>query len=138
MSPGRRVADTSRYRGRPASYRYSSIRQCIHCGFLLLIIVSISLKVFPIFLLMTFCRYIYISLQWYKISVFTSVGDPDPQDPHVFGPPGSGSISQRYRYRSGSGSGSFPFLLNVSSGSGSMSHGYGDPDPDSHQNVTDP
>jgi hypothetical protein len=26
-----------------------------------------------------------------------SVGepDPDPQDPHVFGPPGSGSISQR-------------------------------------------
>jgi|LakMenE01Jun11ns_1017448.scaffolds.fasta_scaffold8607414_1 hypothetical protein len=27
--------------------------------------------------------------------------DPDPLDPHVFGPPGSGSISQRY------GSGSF-------------------------------
>jgi hypothetical protein len=26
--------------------------------------------------------------------------DPDPPDPHVFGPPGSGSISQRY----GSGS----------------------------------
>jgi hypothetical protein len=38
---------------------------------------------------------------------------PEP-DPHVFGTPGSGSISQRY----GSGSGS------------------GDPDP--HQNVTDP
>jgi hypothetical protein len=37
-----------------------------------------------------------------------SVGDPDPQDPHVFGPPGSGSISQRYG--SGSGSRSFPFL----------------------------
>jgi hypothetical protein len=38
-----------------------------------------------------------------------SVGDPDPQDPHVFGPAGSGSgsISQRY------GSGSFPFLINV-------------------------
>ncbi len=34
-----------------------------------------------------------------------SVGD-------VFGPPGSGSISQRY----GSGSGSFPFLKNVLSG----------------------
>jgi hypothetical protein len=33
----------------------------------------------------------------------TSVEDPDPSDPHVFGPPGSGSISQRY----GSGSGSF-------------------------------
>jgi hypothetical protein len=27
--------------------------------------------------------------------VSTSVGDPDTQDPHVFGPPGSGSISQR-------------------------------------------
>ncbi len=40
----------------------------------------------------------------------TSVGDPDP---HVFGPPGSGSISQRYG--SGSGYGSFPFL-NVLSG----------------------
>jgi hypothetical protein len=40
--------------------------------------------------------------------VASSVGDPDPQDPHdpnVFGPPvsGSGSISQK------SGSGSFPF-----------------------------
>ncbi len=35
----------------------------------------------------------------------TSVADPDPSDPYVFGPPGfgSGSISQRY----GSGSGSF-------------------------------
>jgi hypothetical protein len=35
----------------------------------------------------------------------TSVEDPnpDPPDPHVFGPPGSGSTSQRY----GSGSGSF-------------------------------
>jgi hypothetical protein len=34
-----------------------------------------------------------------------SVADPDPSDPYVFGPPGSGSgsISQRY----GSGSGSF-------------------------------
>ncbi len=36
-----------------------------------------------------------------------SVGDPDPQDPHVFGPPGSGSNSQRY------GSGSFPFFIKV-------------------------
>jgi hypothetical protein len=33
----------------------------------------------------------------------TSVADPDPPDPHVFGPPGSGSTSQRY----GSGSGPF-------------------------------
>ncbi len=38
-----------------------------------------------------------------------SVGDPDP---HVFGPPGSGTISQRY----GSGSGSIPFLIKVLSG----------------------
>ncbi len=38
-----------------------------------------------------------------------SVGDPD-HDPHVFGPPGSGSVSQRY------GSGSFPLLLKVLSG----------------------
>jgi hypothetical protein len=30
------------------------------------------------------------------ISVFGSVGDPEP-DPHVFGPPGFGSISQGYR-----------------------------------------
>ncbi len=39
-----------------------------------------------------------------------NVGDPDPQKPHVFGPPGSGSITQMY------GSGSFPFLINVLSG----------------------
>jgi hypothetical protein len=40
--------------------------------------------------------------------------DPDSQDPHLFGPPGSGSrsISQRY----GSRSGSFPFLIDVLSG----------------------
>jgi hypothetical protein len=37
-----------------------------------------------------------------------SSGDPDPQDPHVFGPTRSGSISQRYG--SGSGSISSPFL----------------------------
>ncbi len=37
-----------------------------------------------------------------------SVEDPDPElDPHVFRPPGSGSMSQRY------GSGSFPFLIKV-------------------------
>ncbi len=33
----------------------------------------------------------------------SGVADPDPPDPHVFGPSGSGSTSQRY----GSGSGSF-------------------------------
>jgi hypothetical protein len=42
-------------------------------------------------------------------------GDPDPPDPHVYGPPGSGSISQRY-------------------GSGSICQRYGS----SHLNVTDP
>ncbi len=37
------------------------------------------------------------------------VGDPEP-DPHVFGPPGSGSISES------GGSRSFPLLINVLSG----------------------
>ncbi len=40
----------------------------------------------------------------------SSVADPDPNpdpDPHVFGPPGSGFISQRYGSGSGFGSGSF-------------------------------
>jgi hypothetical protein len=40
----------------------------------------------------------------YMTSVVDRVGDPVP---HVFGPPRSGSNSQRY------GSGSFPFLINV-------------------------
>ncbi len=32
---------------------------------------------------------------WCRIGMLLgSVGDPDPQDPYVFGPPGSGSISQ--------------------------------------------
>jgi hypothetical protein len=35
--------------------------------------------------------------------VFISVAVPDPSDPYVFGPPRSGSVSQRY----GSGSRSF-------------------------------
>jgi len=35
--------------------------------------------------------------------VRSGVPDPDPRDPRVFWPPGSGSTSQRY----GSGSGSF-------------------------------
>ncbi len=39
-----------------------------------------------------------------KHGVWDSGADPNPDpDPHVFGPPGSGSTSQRY----GSGSGSF-------------------------------
>jgi hypothetical protein len=37
------------------------------------------------------------------ILLISSVADPDLPDPHVFGPPGSGSTSQRY----GSGTGSF-------------------------------
>jgi hypothetical protein len=41
---------------------------------------------------------------FFNIASF-SIGDPDPQDPHVIGPPGSGSIRQRY----GSGSGSSLF-----------------------------
>ncbi len=93
----------------------------------------------------------------------TSVGDPDPLEPHVFGHPGSESIGQMY----GSGSGSFPFLIKferteiiypslkllkkgvgsgvgagagsrAESGSGSVSQRYGSADPDPHQNVTDP
>ncbi len=40
-----------------------------------------------------------------QLIIVDSVGDPDPQVPHVFG--SSGAISQR------SGSGSFPFLINV-------------------------
>jgi hypothetical protein len=46
----------------------------------------------------------------------SSVGDPDPQDQHIFGPPGSRSISQRYVSGSRAGSSSFPFLIKVSSG----------------------
>jgi hypothetical protein len=44
------------------------------------------------------------------VKAFNSVGDPDPQDPHVFRPPGSGSISERYGFKS------FPFLIKVLSG----------------------
>ncbi len=39
------------------------------------------------------------------VILLTSVGDPDPQDLHVFGPPGSWSIGQKYA----SGSASIPF-----------------------------
>ncbi len=31
-----------------------------------------------------------------KVTITISVAEPDPSDPYVFGPPGSGSISQRY------------------------------------------
>jgi hypothetical protein len=36
-----------------------------------------------------------------RYPIYFSVTDPDPSDPYVFGPPGSGSVSQMY------GSGSF-------------------------------
>jgi hypothetical protein len=58
---------------------------------------------------------IWLLLKKSYLLLLSSVGDPDPkpdpQDPHVFGPPGSGSISQRYG--SGSGSGPLPFLIDV-------------------------
>jgi hypothetical protein len=38
------------------------------------------------------------------ITVTSSVQDPEPQDPYVFGPPGSASGSVIYLYRYGSGS----------------------------------
>jgi hypothetical protein len=41
--------------------------------------------------------------------VISSVADPDPPDPRVFGPPGSGSTSQRYGSGSVSCSGSGSF-----------------------------
>ncbi len=42
--------------------------------------------------------------------MLVGISVPDPnQDPHVFGPPGSESISKRYGSRSGSGSGSGSF-----------------------------
>jgi hypothetical protein len=47
-----------------------------------------------------------------SILILFSVGDPDPQNPHVFGPHGSRSRSTSQRY----GSGSFPFLIKVLSG----------------------
>jgi hypothetical protein len=52
----------------------------------------------------------YIWLLFNTKGLSGSVGDPDPdpQDPHVFGPLGSGSVSQRYG--SGSGSGILPLF----------------------------
>ncbi len=32
-------------------------------------------------------------------SVVDSIGDPDPQDPHVFGPSGSGSIVREHKFK---------------------------------------
>ncbi len=55
-------------------------------------------------------RYSFINNKWVCLTEFilimmlTSVADPDPPDPRVFGPPGSGSGSTSQRYGSGSGS----------------------------------
>ncbi len=47
-------------------------------------------------------------------TLLASVEDPEPDpNPHVFGPPVSGSIGQRSRLGSRSGSGSLPFLIKV-------------------------
>jgi hypothetical protein len=43
------------------------------------------------------------------IIISSSVADPDPSDPYVFGPPGSGSGSSSQRYGSGFGFGSGSF-----------------------------
>jgi hypothetical protein len=48
----------------------------------------------------------YVVLKPLAFYLATSVEDPNPQDPHVFWPYGSGSLSQGY----GPGSGSCPFL----------------------------
>ncbi len=61
------------------------------------------------------CHLFYLTLAVFALGFMPgSVGylDLDPQVPHVFGPSGSGPISQRY----GSGSESFLFLINVLSG----------------------
>ncbi len=50
------------------------------------------------------------NIRLYSYCASLSVGDPDPQDPHVFGPHVFGSIIQRCG--SVSGSGSVSFLIN--------------------------
>jgi hypothetical protein len=71
-------------------------------------------------------------------NVFDSVADPDPPDPHVFGPPGSGSGSISQRYGSGSGSGSFCRQAKKVGKTISQMYGSADPDPDPPQNVIHP
>jgi hypothetical protein len=46
----------------------------------------------------------HIPFKLQLICLFSSVPDPDPLDPHIFGPPRSGSDSTIQRYGSGSGS----------------------------------
>jgi hypothetical protein len=66
--------------------------------------------------LFIFVRTVFII---YALSRRSSENQCWGSDPHVFGPPGSGSVSQRYGSGSVSqryGSGSFPFLIKVLSG----------------------
>ncbi len=76
------------------------------------------------------------------VAAESSVVDPDPPDPHVFGPPGSGSTSQSYGYISGSGSfyhhAKIVRKIGSESGSGSIIQMHGSADPDPPQNVMDP
>ncbi len=75
-------------------------------------LVSIHTSLVPLFTVSISCVTMNIVFK------LTSVADPDPNpdlpDPHVLGPPGSGS------------------------GSISQRHGSAYPDPDPHQNVMDP
>ncbi len=45
---------------------------------------------------------VLFSLNLIQGTVYSSVADPDPYDPYVFEPPGSGSGSISHRYGSGS------------------------------------
>jgi hypothetical protein len=62
-----------------------------------------ALRIFVHLMVVAVCAHIgHTKLQ--EILIYApSVADPDP-NPHVFGPPGSGSISQRYGFGFGSGS----------------------------------
>ncbi len=46
-------------------------------------------------------NFVQFHCEWIRIQK-SSVADPDPLDPYVFGPSGSGSISQRYGSKFGS------------------------------------
>jgi hypothetical protein len=50
------------------------------------------------------------------VTFYTSVGDPDPQDPHVFGPPGSDPDPLVRDTDQDPDPGPYLFLLNVLSG----------------------
>ncbi len=80
-------------------------------------LIKISVQCFPADVVNYFNSYamnVWLSniYTFVKVNVKNSVPDPDPNpdpDPHVFGPPRSGSTSQRYGSGSCSGSGSGSF-----------------------------